>query len=212
MEVESINEEKTLMANAAQGADLRRRRRKKTCIISMWAVGIVVVLAIIITILASTVFKPKRPVTTFNSISLKNVNPSLDLKKLRLKVNATLVIDLSINNPNIVRLKYSQSVAYLRYKDHDVGEAPIVGGEIRSKETKPMNLAMELLADRLLFDSDVYSQAYSGSLPLSTYVEIMGEIQMLFKVKVKTYSTCTFNVDVMKQSLSDFSCNYKTEM
>ncbi|GAA0161142.1 hypothetical protein LIER_39173 [Lithospermum erythrorhizon] len=209
MEVESINEEKTLMPNAAQGADLRRRRRKK---ISMWAVGIVVVLAIIITILASTVFKPKRPVTTFNSISLKNVNPSFDLKKLRFKVNATLVIDLSINNPNIVGLKYSQSVAYLRYKDHDVGEAPIVGGEIRSKETKPMNLAMELLADRLLFDSDVYSQAYSGSLPLSTYVEIMGEIQMLFKVKVKTYSTCTFNVDVMKQSLSDFSCNYKTEM
>ncbi|KAG9147101.1 hypothetical protein Leryth_005349 [Lithospermum erythrorhizon] len=213
MDIESKTDNKTLMPNTNQDEDLRRKRRRKICIIIMVVVGILVALAVLFIILAFTVFKAKHPVTTVNSVSLDDVKVSFDITKLRVFINATLLIDLMVDNPNRVGMKYDQSVAYLRYKDQEVGEAPVEEGEIGAKETKPMNLTMKLMADRLLFDSDVYSQARSGALPLSTYVEISGKVKvLLFNIKVKSSSTCNFNIDVMSQGLSDLTCHYKTKV
>ncbi|KAG9152645.1 hypothetical protein Leryth_022413 [Lithospermum erythrorhizon] len=198
------------MPNATE--DLRRRRRRKACIISMWVLGILVALAILFTILGLTVFKAKHPVTTVNFVSLQDIKASFDVAKLRVYINATFLIDLVITNPNHVGFKFDGSVAYLKYKDQEVGGAPIEEGEIGSNEVKPMNLTLNLMADRLLFDPDVYYQALSGSLPLSTNVVLKGKVQLLFKIKVKTYTNCNFNINVITQALSDLSCNYKTKL
>ncbi|KAK7837279.1 hypothetical protein CFP56_021437 [Quercus suber] len=84
-------------------------------------------------------------------------------------------IDLSVKNPNKAGFKYSNSTAYLNYRGQLVGEVPIPADQISAGETKPMNISLTLLADRLLSNSDLYSDVKSGVLALNSNVRLLGK-------------------------------------
>ncbi|XP_059668187.1 uncharacterized protein LOC132313440 [Cornus florida] len=191
----------------------KRMSRTKICLLVTFAVILAVVLLMVI--LGLTVFKPKRPVTTVNSVSLKDVDFSLDvLNGPRVHINVTVDVNLSVKNPNKVGFKYTNSSAFLKYRGEIVGEAPIPAGEISSDQTRPMNMSLTVLADRLLTNSNAYSDVLSGTLPLTTYTRIPGKVRILnfIKIHVVSYTTCDLTINVLSRTVADQTCHYKTKL
>ncbi|KAG4958181.1 hypothetical protein JHK87_034814 [Glycine soja] len=112
-----------------------------------------------------TVFKAKHPVTIVDSTKLEDFHVSLDPVKLRVDLNVTLGVDVSVKNLNKVGFQYSDSAAHLNYRGQLIGEVSIYAGEISSGETKGFNLTHTIMADRLLSNSQLLSDVTSGTLP-----------------------------------------------
>ncbi|KAK4755466.1 hypothetical protein SAY87_009223 [Trapa incisa] len=195
-----------------QKAALRRRRRWLTCCGA--TVAALIGVALVAVILAFTVFKPKQPVTTVDSVGIKDLAISVDLLRLRLDINVTLDVGVSVKNPNKVSFRYKNSSALLSYRGREVGEAPIPADKISAGETKPMNLTMTLLADRLLTDSHLYSDVISGQVPLSTSWKISGRVKALkiFPIHVVSAASCELTLFVAKRTVGNQRCEYKTEL
>lgn len=190
----------------------RGRGRRSKAICWGWVISGILVVGLIILILGLTVFKAKRPATTVNFVSLKDFHLSVDILRLRVLLNVTLEADLSVTNPNRVAFQYDNSSAVLEYRGQVVGEAPIPAGKIGSRQTLPMNITLTLMADRLLSDSNLYSDVTSGTLPLTTYTRISGYVRILFKIHVVSYTTCDLHVDVTSRSLTNQTCHYRTRL
>lgn len=189
----------------------RSRKRRSLCIC---IAAVILVIVTVVVILALTVFKPKRPVTIFDSVSVKNLKADLDIARLRVDLNVTLDVDLRIKNPNKVGFKYKNSSAVLNYRDEQVGDVGIPGGDISPDETKRVNVTLTIMADRLLSRSQVYSDVLAGALPMNTHSRVSGKVRVLgiFKIHVVSTSSCDFTVNVLNRSISDQSCTYKTNL
>lgn len=211
MEVESAKLENGKSSNQDPAKTPRRHRCRNVCI---GVVVVIVAVVLLIVILAFTVFKPKNPVTTVNAVSLKDLDFSVDALRLRVSLNVTLNVDLSISNPNKVGFRYANSTALLNYRGQLVGEAPIVADKIKADEKKPMNLSLTLLADRFLSDSRAYTDVLAGELPLNTHTEISGRVTImnLFKIHVDSTTSCDITVFLSNRTVGNQHCEYKTKL
>ncbi|KAL4606545.1 hypothetical protein ACB092_09G110600 [Castanea dentata] len=189
------------------------RSRNRTCCCIGTTICIIIATVILILILLFTVFKPKRPVMSIDSMSVKDLDVSFDITKFKVYLNLTIDVDLSIKNPNKAGFKYSNSSAFLNYRGQVVGEVPLPADKISAGETKAMNVSLTLLADRLLSNSDIYSDVKSGVVPLNTYVRLPGKVNMLgFKFHAVSTSSCDFTVYTSNRTMGDQSCHYKTKL
>ncbi|KAK6118167.1 hypothetical protein DH2020_048068 [Rehmannia glutinosa] len=145
-------------------------------------------------------------------LSLDDLDFSLDIARLRVFLNVTLDIAISVNNPNRVGFKYTNSTAFLRYKGNDVGEVPVPAGKIGARDTRSMNLTLTLMADRLLSNSALYTDVISGTLPFQTYIRLAGKVRILFNIHVVTYTTCDLDIDLANRNVSSQKCHYKTKL
>ncbi|KAI4355964.1 hypothetical protein L6164_000019 [Bauhinia variegata] len=187
-------------------------KRRNTCLAVTAAVVIAIVL--IIVILAFTVFKAKRPVSTVDSVKLENLHVGLDIAQLRVDLNVTLKVDVSVENPNKVGFKYSGSAAQLNYRGQMIGEAPIPAGDISPGEKTGMNLTLTIMADRLLSNSQLFSDVTSGELPVNTFVRLSGKVRVLgfIKFHVVSSSSCDVTVNISNRTIGDQVCHYKTKL
>ncbi|KAL4606543.1 hypothetical protein ACB092_09G110400 [Castanea dentata] len=187
--------------------------RNRTCCCIGTTICIIIAIVILILILAFTVFKPKRPVISYNNMSVKDLDVSFDITKFKVYLNVTLDVDLSVKNPNEAGFKYSDSTAFINYRGQLVGEVPIPADQISAGETKAMNVSLTLLADRLLSNSDIYSDVKSGVVPLNSYIRLPGKVKILgFKIHAVSTSSCDFSVYTSNRTIGDQSCQYKTKL
>ncbi|PQQ09448.1 uncharacterized protein Pyn_21440 [Prunus yedoensis var. nudiflora] len=159
-------------------------------------------------------FKAKDPETTINSVDLKDLDVALNIPRLSVDVNFTLDVDLSVNNPNKVGFKYKKGNALLNYRGELVGQAIIGSGEISADQTKPMNVTLTIMADRLLGKSELYSDVVAGTLPLNTLTKIWGKAVILgiFKVHLIATSSCDISINVRNKTVGEQKCTQKTEL
>ncbi|KAI3456870.1 hypothetical protein Pfo_013533 [Paulownia fortunei] len=187
-----------------------RKRRRFVC---LWATTAVIVgLGLLFLILGLTFFKSKPPVTTVNSIAVADLNFSVDIAKRLVYLNLSLYTDVTVENPNRVGFKYTNSTASLRYRGNDVGQVPIPAGKIGARGTSTLNLTLALMADRLLSDSDFYSDVISGSLHFQTFIRLSGKVRMLFDIHVVAYATCDLEIHLTTRTLFNQTCHYKTKL
>jgi len=215
MEVESTPLPKKMttdsMAPPPPPQSSRKKRGRNICLV---VIAVILGLVLLMVILGLTVFKGKHPVTTVNSVALKDLNFDLNFAKLGVYLNVTLDVNLSIKNPNKVGFQYTNSSALLNYRGQVVGEAPIPASKISADQTATMNLTLTILADRLISNSNLYSDIISGTLPLSTFTRISGKVHILkiIKIHVVSYTTCDINIAVQKRSVTNQTCQYKTKL
>ncbi|KAB1224691.1 hypothetical protein CJ030_MR2G024228 [Morella rubra] len=202
--------EKALMGRRGSGLGPSGKRRKTCCIA---VIGSIIGIVVLIVILKFTVFKTKHPVTTFDGVSLKDLNVALDIARMSVDVNVTLDVDISVKNTNRVGFKYSNSTALLNYRGELIGEVPIQADEISAHETKHMNLTLTVMADRALSNSQIYSDAISGVLPLNTYIKLPGKVKILFfHIHVVTSSSCDFTIYISNRTVGEQDCKYTTKL
>ncbi|PWA93733.1 Late embryogenesis abundant protein, LEA-14 [Artemisia annua] len=199
--------------NAVPTSDHSHRRPKRGQCICLSLTLAIFAIGLIILILALTVFKFKKPVTTVNSVVLNDVNATVNLVPLRVSLNISLDITITVRNPNKVGITYQNSSAALRYKGRDIGNVPIPAGKIGSDDSKKMNLTLTIFADRLLTDIDVYGDVISGNFPVSTHTKITGKVRILnlFNIHVVSTSTCDLEIDVLNQKIAKQNCHYKNK-
>ncbi|KAK9986353.1 hypothetical protein SO802_031304 [Lithocarpus litseifolius] len=189
------------------------RKRNRTCCCIGTTICIIIAIVIVVLILALTVFKAKRPVISYDNMSIKELDASFDITKFKVHLNLTIDVDLSIKNPNKVGFKFSNSTAFLNYRGQLVGEVPVPADEISASETKAMNVSLTLLADRLLSDSDLYSDVKSGVLALSSKIRLSGKVKILgLKFHAVSTSSCDFSIYISNRTIADQTCKYKTQL
>ncbi|GJV27756.1 late embryogenesis abundant protein, LEA-14 [Tanacetum coccineum] len=200
--------------NAIPTGDHSSRSSKHGRCICLSLALTILAIGLIILILALTVFKSKKPVTTVNSVVLNDVNATVNLIPLRVSLNVSLDVTITVRNPNKVGFSYQNSSAALRYKGHDIGNVPIPAGKIGSDDSKQINLTLTIFADRLLTNIDVYGDVISGNFPVSTYTKIKGKVRILnlFNIHVVSTSTCDLKIDVLNQKIAKQSCHYKNKV
>ncbi|KAL0406967.1 UNVERIFIED_CONTAM: hypothetical protein Slati_4010600 [Sesamum latifolium] len=185
---------------------------KKSLCICLWvAVATVVLGSLILLLLGLTVFKPKHPITTVDSIGVSDLHFSIDVAELRVHLNVTLDAHVTVKNPNRVDFKYTNSSAVLIYRGKEVGDADIPAGEIGGGGARSLSLKLTLMADRLLSDSDFYSDVISGTLPLQSNVKLPGKLRLLIDISVVAYASCDLQIHLASRSL-DQKCHYKAKL
>ena len=183
----------------------------KVCIATC---GIVITIVIIAVILAFTVFKPRQFTSTVDFIAVHDMDIGFNVFSLSVKLNVSVDVGVSVKNPNKFGLKYYDGYAQLFYRGQTIGEAPIPKGEILPEETKGVNVTLTLMADRLVSNTQIFSDVTSNKMPLSTFMKISGEVNILglFKFNGKSTSTCDFNIIVSNKTIENNVCKYKTEV
>ncbi|XP_023007254.1 uncharacterized protein LOC111499794 [Cucurbita maxima] len=187
------------------------RKRRNICIAVLLSL---IVLVILILILAFTVFKPKQPTITVDSVSLLDLNISLNAARFGVDLNLTLIVQLTVENPNKVAFQHSDGTAVVSYRGEEVAEAPIPSGRLSPDGTEKMNLTLTMMADRLLAKSELFSDVIAGELPISTFARLAGKMTVIgvFKIRVVALSSCDLTIDIRNRSVEDQRCEYRTKL
>ncbi|XP_031261954.1 uncharacterized protein LOC116120156 [Pistacia vera] len=154
------------------------RKRRNICI----GLGVTLILLIVLmVILAFTVFKAKDPVITVDAVALDDLKVRLDMARVTVNLNLTVSVNLTVENPNKVGMKYKDSAALLIYRGEEVGEVPIPAGKVSADETVHMVVFLTVMTDRFASNPQIFSDMVAGSLPLSTNTKISGKVS-IFKM------------------------------
>ncbi|MFS7976451.1 putative Late embryogenesis abundant protein, LEA_2 subgroup [Helianthus anomalus] len=207
--------EATIVTAAIPASNHRTQTsNRRKCICISTTLTTLLAIALLILILALTVFKTKKPITTVNSVTINDINATINLIPLKISINISLDIKISVKNPNKIGITYHNSSAALMYKGRDVGNVPIPAGKIGSGDTKQMKLTLTVFADRLLSDVDVYGDVISGNFMLSSYTRIYGKVRVLnlFNIHVSSTSTCDLKIDVLNRKIVYQRCHYKNKV
>ncbi|CAA6669215.1 unnamed protein product [Spirodela intermedia] len=189
-------------------------RRRRICI-AVAVAATLVAIALVFVVLGFTVFRPRHAIATINSFFLGVVQAGNSSFGIGVDVNATLLVDLSVTNPNRASFSYPRGgTAELFYRGNVAGVAAIPPGAIGARETLRMNVTLTVLAGRFIADSNVYSDILSGSLAVNTFTRIAGKVTVLGLLKLRTvaYTTCDVVVNVTSRSISSTSCKYRTKV
>ncbi|XP_027338331.1 uncharacterized protein LOC113852295 [Abrus precatorius] len=184
---------------------------RKKCLAITFIVVITIVLLVVILAL---VFRPRQPISTVDSVSIKDMDMSMDLFAARLNLNLTLQVDVSVENPNKFGFKFYDGNALLNYRGQLIGDAIIPNEEILAEETKRMNLTLTLMADHLFSNPQALNDVSSGALPLNTLIRISGQVDMLGFIifHVGSTSSCDFTLYLSNKTIVNIKCQYKTKI
>ncbi|GLJ45226.1 hypothetical protein SUGI_0951870 [Cryptomeria japonica] len=216
-ESESIDEERqskgSLRVEAIPSgfeASRRRKRRWRICRCCLSCGAVLILLAIIMIVLALTVFKAKDPVITLNSVTIDDLNANFDLPTLTVHINLTLTADTSIKNTNkAASFKHGNSTTLILYRGKTVGQALIPPGTLKADRTARMNVSVTVFVDAVLSSaSEFIRDGISGSLNMTTRTEISGRANVLHLIKkhVTVIALCDITVDVSSRSSEVLQC------
>jgi len=195
------------------GSFCRRRKRRILCCCGS-TVALLLLIVLVVVILVVTVFKPEDPKVTMNSVSLDHFKFNFDPVRMKVELNVSLDMNLSIKNPNKVSFKFGNSTTLLYYRGTNIGEASIPAGKIGADRTLRMNSTVTVLADRLLSNGNLISDALAGSLPLSTASRISGRVNLLniYKHHAVSNTYCNISIAVPAGVLKSQECTYSVKL
>lgn len=206
-----VQEHKLIMDSPKPMTTSKNKRRTRN--ICLCLLFLILILSLLILILALTVFKVKRSVPTVNSVTLSDLDFSLDIVRMRVNLNITLDMNVSVKNPNRFGFTNKNATNVLMYRGEEVGQVPIPSGHIGPRQTKSMNLTLVLMADRLISNSALYSDVVEGgTLRFQTFTKISGKVRVIFDVHVVSYTTCDLEVSITNRKVSKQECHYKNKM
>ncbi|CAN6930040.1 unnamed protein product [Brassica oleracea var. botrytis] len=180
------------------------KRNRKICICISLLILILLLIFIVLLVLGLTLFKPKNPTATVGSVAVERLRTSVDVLNLKANLNLTLQAHLALKNPNRVGFSFGSTSALLNYKGQLVGEAPLPANKVGPQKTLRMNITLTLMADRLLSESQVFSDVMSGSIPVNAFVKVAGKVSVfnMFKIKVKSSASCDVTISVSSRNVT----------
>ncbi|KAG0491859.1 hypothetical protein HPP92_005257 [Vanilla planifolia] len=176
-----------------------RRRSGLLLMLCGFLITVILLVGVVLVILAFTVFRVKDPTLTMNAVFVKQMklvgNGSLERP---MSINATVLADISVQNPNIATLRFGDSMTQYFYRGVAVGSGWTPGSNVAGKETARANVSVDLKADRL-----VAPVPYGGVSPaegivrLRTRTEVVGRVRVLgiFRRDVGVIMVCKLSLD-----------------
>lgn len=194
----------------------RRHRHRRICYGCLLAT--LILLAVLILVLFLTVLRIRDPTTRLVSTRLAGVAPRLNFPALSLQLNVTLLLSLSVHNPNAASFAFpGGGHADLTYRGAHVGDARIDPGSVPSRGDGDVTMALTLQADRFVSGGGMarlVADVEAGSLPLEASTRIPGKVNVfgIFKRKAVAYSDCSFVFGVAELAVRSQECRDHTKL
>ena len=171
-----------------------KSRRSLKIICSVTAIVLIIIIITAIT-LYYTLFKPKQPKITTQSVTLDSFSQNLgDVTDL----NATLGILVTINNPNYGGFKYGNGTTYLNYRGDEVAEAPITEDSIPARGRHDVSMTVLVVGKRLINNPEFSKDVGTKVLNFTSTTTLKGKVVVLkmFKKKATTYCSCDISINI----------------
>lgn len=194
----------------------QRLRRRRGCLCCACLAVTLVLIAVVLLILFLTVLRVRDPTTRLVSTRLIGVAPRLTFPTLSIQLNVTLLLTVSVHNPNPASFSFpSGGHTDLTYRGAHVGDAEIDPGRVPSKGDADVRLALTLQADRFAGDlPQLIADVEAGSLPLEASTRIPGRVAVfgVFKRHAVAYSDCSFVFGVAELGVRSQECRDHTKL
>jgi len=165
---------------------------------------LLIILIVVLVVLFFTIFKPKDPDIVLQSVKLDGfkleVFPTL-------KLNVSLGIVVTVENPNHGSFTYQNSTAFLYYRGNLVAEAPLHQDTIPARNDHNISTSLTIFVDPTKF-KDLASDYSGGVINFTSTTTLLGKVKVLdlFKIKATSYSTCDLSLFVNDQTINS-TCN-----
>ncbi|XP_015896529.3 late embryogenesis abundant protein At1g64065 [Ziziphus jujuba] len=181
-----------------------RKERSNKCFVYVFTA--IVLQSIFILVFALVVLRPKSPSVKLRSVTVKSLRyttsplPSL---------NATLVAEISIKNPNFGSFKFENSAVSFLYEGKQINGKKTVKGNVSARETKRFNVSVEVRSSRLSEKQNLVNDLNSGIVKLSSLARIVGKVHLIkiLKTKKTKEMNCTMSINLKNRTIKDLLCN-----
>ncbi|XVE85639.1 hypothetical protein DITRI_Ditri17bG0106700 [Diplodiscus trichospermus] len=175
----------------------------------------ILIIAIVLTTLALTVFKPKNPEITVYPQGLENIafgrlggfsNNFLS----NATANVTVGMVVAISNPNYGSFKFKNTTAFVNYRGDVVAEVPIQQSLVPAHGKLNISTSADFMVDRLVSNTSFWADVFAGSVNFTTGATVHGMVTMLkvLKLHASVPSSCVISIFVLSQSVES-SCKSK---
>lgn len=169
-------------------------------------------LAVIIVILAFTVFKMKEPAITVNSYRVTSIDLINNNTTPKPGTNISFIADVSVKNSNAISFRHGNTTSILYYHGAVVGEARCLAGHMRARRTKRMNVTVDIIADNFMSSPYLRSDIRSGNLKLNAYSRVPGRLTVLkIKKHVVAKVNCSVTGNITAQTFQGVKCKWKVK-
>lgn len=166
------------------------------CVVTAILLIILIVTAVT---LYFTLFKPKQPKITTQSITLDSFSTNLfDITD----TNATLGILVTVNNPNYGGFKYGNSTTRVTYHGELVAEAPITADLIPARGGHNVSTTVLVIGKNLVMNPNFFKDLESRVLNFTSTSTLKGKaiVLKMFKKKATTVSLCAISINLLNQN------------
>ncbi|GKU95182.1 hypothetical protein SLEP1_g8575 [Rubroshorea leprosula] len=177
------------------------KRSRKKCL--LYVAAFVVFQTAIILVFALTVMRVKSPKLRFGSATVANFStganklPSFDL-----------VTQVTVKNTNFGHFKYENNSLTILYSGVPVGEAAIMKGRARARQTKKFDIVFSVSFSSLSTNPNFSNDVNSGVLMLSSQGKLSGKVQLMKVIKKKKSAemSCTMAINLTTRAVQDLKC------
>ncbi|XWS64100.1 hypothetical protein CRYUN_Cryun06bG0157900 [Craigia yunnanensis] len=192
------------------GTSIASRRGLKICC-GLTAIFLVII-AIVLTTLALTVFKPKNPEIIVYPQGLENIAFGLGGFS-NTTVNATVGMVVAINNPNYGSFKFKNTTAFVNYRGGIVAEVQIEQSLVPAHGKPNISTSADFMVDRLISNPLFWGDVLAGSVNLTTEATVHGKVTVLniLKLHASVLSRCDISILIHSQSVES-TCTTKLKL
>ncbi|KAF0902048.1 hypothetical protein E2562_012830 [Oryza meyeriana var. granulata] len=197
----------TCTSKASTAGETRRRR---CCVICLAVtIATLVLLGVAILALSLTVFRVRDPTTRLVSVRVVGVSPNLAPPSPQL--NVTLLLTVSVHNPNAASFSYASGNADLLYRGVHVGDAVIEAGRMPSKGDGTVQMEMTVLSSSFTGDvmAELIKDIEAGAVPFDASARIPGKVAVfgVLKLRAVAYSDCHVVFGVPEMGIRSQECH-----
>ncbi|KAA8520888.1 hypothetical protein F0562_011561 [Nyssa sinensis] len=191
----------------ALSMELKKHRHCKCINCCGCITALMLIQAVVLLVLVFTIFRVKDPVIKMNSLNFQGLD-LFNQTSLRPAANMTLTAALSVKNPNVASFKFGNATTTINYGGDIVGEARNPPGLAKARRTLEMNVTVDIMLERMMGVSRVWSDLSWEALNMSSYTRIRGRVKILkiFKKHIVVNMNCTMMVNIRSKAIQAQDC------
>lgn len=168
------------------------------------AVLSLLVMAVVVSILCSTVFKFRTPIIRVSNLHFNKQN----LFTVNYTTNVTVTAVVSMRNPNrFASFAFGNTTTALFYRGAAFGQAWCPAGTAAARRTARMRVNGEIVPSRIISRPDFNEDLTSGVVNVSTFTRIDGRVRMLaVEKRVFVTMNCSVAINVSSWKALKHKC------
>ncbi|KAL7188992.1 hypothetical protein ACSBR1_038789 [Camellia fascicularis] len=189
--------------------ELKKHRSRKFIKCCGCIAALVIILSVTLLVLIFTVLQVKEPEMKMNSVMIQGLD-RISQATLNHTTNLTVIVDVSVKNPNVASFKFTNTTTSIYYGGMVVGEGRNPPGIAKARRTLRMNVTIDVILEKVLGVERFSSDWSLRTLPMSSYTMVDGRVKIIgvFKKHVVVKMNCTMTVNITSRGIQDQNCKH----
>ncbi|GMJ09611.1 hypothetical protein like AT3G05975 [Hibiscus trionum] len=164
---------------------------------------VLVIVAIVFTILALTLFKPKNPEITVYPQGLENIGLGSGGVLNASTINSTVAMVVTVNNRNYGTFKFKNATGFINYRGDVVARVPIQQSVVPARGKFNISTVADFMVERLIMNATFWADVLSGSVNFSSDATLHGKVTMfkVLKIHASALSRCDLSIFIRTRNI-----------